>query len=281
MVIMAEEKIYVINNRGEREPFSFRKVYNSCRRIGASKGLARDIAEQIRSEVYPGIETSEIFNSVKQRLIGTSFRSGIKFSLKDAMRKLGPSGFDFEKYVGEVFTRNGFEVEMNQLIPGFCIGSYEIDFVAKKGGVVHLAECKYHHQAGNRVDLKVGLISYARFLDIKKGTYFKRQKVRPLIVTNVKFTSEVKRYARCTDIDLLGWKFPPRRGLEKMIEKQNLYPITILPSFKRYFKEIFARERIMMARDILEFSTKSLASRLKISPREIEKLREEAGLLLE
>ncbi len=278
---MTEEDVYVINNRGEREPFSFRKVYNSCRRIGASKKLANDIAEQIASEAYPGIETSEIFNSVKQKLIGTSFRSGIKFSLKDAMRKLGPSGFDFEKYVGEVFIMNEFEVEMNQFIPGFCINSYEIDFIARKDKIVYLAECKYHHQAGNRVDLKVGLTSYARFLDIKKGAYFRKARVKPLIITNAKFTSEVKKYASCNGIDLLGWKFPPRKGLEKMIERKNLYPITILPSFKRYFKEIFARERIMLARDLLDFSTKNLASRLKIPIREVEKLREEAELLLE
>lgn len=33
--------LYVINSRGEKELFSFQKVYESAMRVGASKELAR------------------------------------------------------------------------------------------------------------------------------------------------------------------------------------------------------------------------------------------------
>lgn len=278
---MAKEKIYVVNARGETEPFSLRKVYRSCRRIGASKKLAEEITKEIENKIYPGIDTSEIFKWVKERLSGTSFKSGMKFSLREAMRKLGPTGFDFEKYIGEVFIKNGFEVGLNQNVPGSCISSYEIDFVAKKGGLIYLGECKYHHQAGKRVDLKVGLSNYAKFLDISRDSAFPGFQIKTLLVTNAKFTSKLKRYSKCVGIELLGWRYPRRKGLERMIEKKNLYPITILPSFKRYLKKIFAQKRIMLALELLEDSPKKIAQKLKLPLKEINKLVEEAKILLE
>ena len=104
--------LYVINSRGEKEPFSLKKVYRSCRRVGASKNLAKRVSKEIEKRVYPGIKTSEIFKWVKRLLSREAPASVIRFSLKEAMRKLGPSGFDFEKYIGEIFSRNGFEVKI-------------------------------------------------------------------------------------------------------------------------------------------------------------------------
>ena len=280
-ILMAKEKIYVINARGERELFSKKKVYRSCRRIGASPSLADEIASHIAKRVYPEIPTSEIFEWVKQSLSGTSFQSGIKFSLKKAMQKLGPGGFDFEKYVAEIFSQNGFEVEINQYVPGKCVEDHEIDFIAKAKRVAYIGECKYHHQPGKRVDLKVGLADYAKFLDISKGKHFKKTKIKPMIVTNTKFTSQLKQYAECMGIELLGWKYPKRKGLERMIEKQDLYPITILPSFKRYLKKIFAKQRMMLALELLETTPKRLSNKTQIPLEIAKKLTEEAEVLLE
>ena len=60
--------IYIINSIGEREPFSFQKVYRSARRAGASGVLAKEIAKPIEREAFSGIKTSEIFERVRQLL---------------------------------------------------------------------------------------------------------------------------------------------------------------------------------------------------------------------
>ena len=273
--------LYVINSRGEKEPFSLKKVYRSCRRVGASKDLAKRVSKEIEKRVYPGIKTSEIFKWVKRLLSREAPNSVIRFSLKKAMRKLGPSGFDFEKYIGEIFSRNGFEVKLNQEIPGYCISSYEIDFLAKKRNLTYIGECKYHQLPGKRVDLKIGLSNYARFLDISKSSRFKKSRLKTIIVTNTKFTSEVIKYSKCMGIELLGWNYPPRKGLESIIDKLKLYPITILPSFRRYFKRFFAEHRIMLALDLLEDSPQNIAEKLKLPQKEIEGLTKEAKILLE
>ncbi|MDP2930396.1 MAG: ATPase, partial [bacterium] len=109
---------YVINSRGEKEPFSFGKVYGSARKVGASKKLAREIAEIIGREAYPGIKTFEIFRKVRKLLNREIPKAALRFNLKKAMQALGPTVFPFEKYIGDVFSRQGFKVKLNQIVPG-------------------------------------------------------------------------------------------------------------------------------------------------------------------
>ncbi len=122
---------YVLKFNGEKEPFSFNKVYGSARRVGASKDFAKEIAKIVEKEAYQGIKTSEIFRKVKKLLKREKIAASFKFNLKNAMRRLGPTGFPFEKYVTEIFSKNGFKTKLNQNIKGSCC-KYEIDFLAEK-----------------------------------------------------------------------------------------------------------------------------------------------------
>ncbi len=271
----------VINLRGEKEPFSRKKVYEACRRSGASKKIAEKVAKKIEKKVYPGIKTKKIGELVKKILSKESKKSSIKFSLKDAMRKLGPSGFDFEKFIADVFAKNNFKVALNRRLPGSCISSYEIDFTATKNKIQKIGECKYHSSPGSRVDLKIALYNHARFLDIKKHKKFKNKNIQSVLVTNTKFTSKVIKYCKCNNIELLGWRYPKNKGLEKVIEKSNFYPITILPSFKKSFKKMFAKKRMMLASDILNFKPAKISQKTNIPIKEVKKLVEEAKILLE
>ena len=136
------KKIYVINLRGEKEPFSLRKVFRSARRAGASEKLAKEIALSIEKRVYPGIKTTEIFQTAKTLLRKGDPKAELRFNLKEAMRKLGPSGFPFEKYIGDIFIELGFKVLLNQIIFSKC-ARYEIDFIARKDKLIYLGECKF------------------------------------------------------------------------------------------------------------------------------------------
>ncbi len=273
--------IFVINSEGKSLPFSIKKIYQSCRRSGASKALAKKISEKVAEKAYSGMKTSEISILVKEFLSRKSPKTSIKFSLKEAMRKLGPSGFDFEKYVGQIFSKKGFEIKLNQIVSGACISSYEIDFVAKREELIRIGECKYHYLPGAKVDLKVSLYNYARFLDISNGQYFNNQDLKATLVTNAKFTNKAIKYSKCMNVELFGWRYPPKKGLQSLIEKSNLYPITILPSFNGYLKQVFAQRGKMLALDLLETSAQVLAKELKLPLNKIEKLVEEAEILLE
>jgi hypothetical protein len=277
------KKIYIINKRGEKEPFSEKKVYNSARKVGASNKLAKEIATTIRKKVYPGMTTNEIYDQVEEMLEKEYPKGGIRFRLKEAMMSLGPSGFPFEKYIRGVLQELGFEVNINQFIKGSCV-THEIDVLAKEKKYCLIGECKYHTIPGGRVDLKIGLHHYARYLDIQVGDYFKKKlknlKPRPIIITNSKFTSKLLKYAECVGLDLLGWKYPRGTGLEYIIETEKFYPITILPSFKDGLLEVFSQQGLMLAQDLLAIDPEKYSKKLGISKRKISALKKEAEILL-
>jgi hypothetical protein len=219
------KEIYVTNKRGEKEPFSFKKLYQGVRNCGASKEVALEIASQIQKEIFPGISTQAIYQRAFELLLERSPKSAIKFNLKSAIEKLGPTGFPFEKFVARIFEAKGFEVKVNQIIPGFCI-QYEIDFVAKKENLVYIGECKFHSIPGGRVDLQVALSNFARFLDIKNGKFLNSNlEYKSILVTNTKFTQEAISYSKCVGVELLGWKYPQGGGLEKEIEENRLFQL--------------------------------------------------------
>ena len=276
-------KLYVLNSRGEEEPFSLQKVYLSARKAGASGALAKEVAEVIQLESYPGIKTSEIFRKVERMLLKRDLRPALKFSLKKSMLKLGPTGFPFEKYVGEVFSRMGFKVKINQQVPGYCCRFYEIDFLAEKNNLIYIGECKYRHLAGGKVHSDTALSNYARFLDIKKGKSLggkKRSMLKSLLVTNAKFTTKAIDYSRCVGVELLGWNYPPRKGLEYLVESKKLYPITVLPSLKKYLADVFAQNKMMLAEDLLKIDARRFSRKTGIPLKRLESLIKEAEVLL-
>jgi hypothetical protein len=271
--------LFVVKFDGEKEPFSVKKVYQSAKRAGASEKLAKKIAKKIEKEIYPDIKTSEIFRIVKNLLKQETPKTALRFNLKEGIKKLGPTGFPFEKYIGEIFSRNNFEVKLNRHIPGFCC-KYEIDFLARKGSILYVGECKYRNLERGKVHSGIALANYARFLDIKKGKFFdKKLKVKSLLVTNRKFTSKAIKYSNCVGVKLLGWNYPKGQGLERLIGSQKLYPITMLPSLSRYLAEIFASKKIMLARDILDIDPKKLSKKIKAPKSKLEALKKEAKIL--
>jgi len=279
------EHLYVINLSGDKEPFSFQKVYNSARRVGASRNLAQDIAKVIKKKAYPGMKTSEIFSDVTKMLNSKTPKAALRFNLKKGMKKLGPTGFPFEKFVGEVLKRLGYNVKINQYLPGHCIRSYEIDFVTQKEKIIYVGECKYRNLPGEKVHSKDALANYARFLDISNGSFFKLKKhegfkIKTMMVTNAKFTKKTLDYCKCMGISALGWRYPRTQGLECLIEENKLYPITILPGLNSYLANFFVSKKIMLAQDILTINPKKLSKELKIPEKQILILKKQAENLL-
>jgi len=277
-------KIFVVNSRGEREPLSLRKIYRSARRAGASGFLAQRITKEIESFAYPGIKTSEIYQKIHQFLRKREPKSAIKYRLKEAIRKLGPTGFPFEKFIGEIFKELGYQVKLNQIVKGKC-AKYEIDFIAEAERKIFVGECKFHHIAGERVDLKVALANYARFLDILNADYFSQRiksekEIKSILVTNTKLTSQAIKYSRCVGVDLIGWRYPSNQGLEKIITENQFYPITILPSCRGFVVDVLVQRKIMLVRDLLEIDISRIKGLSRPLKNKLEKLVREAELII-
>jgi hypothetical protein len=281
----SSEKIFVINSLGEREGFSEKKVLNSLRRSGASNEVANKVLSQVRERLVSDMKTSEIFKMIKSFLRKEKFQVALKFNLKESIKILGPAGFIFEKYITNIFREYGYKVKTDQIIYGRCI-DYEMDVLAQKENTMYLGECKYRNSPGEKVDVNVCLKEFALLNDIRRGKFFSSddsiKSIQSLIITNTKFTDQAIKYAECEGIYLLGWRYPLEGGLEKLIEDKKLYPITILPSFKKYLMGYFVEKNMMLVKNLLEIKdVAKFAEIAKIPARQIESLCQEARILLE
>jgi len=277
--------LFVINSKGEREAFSYYKVYRSAKRAGASKAFAQTIAQTIKKEAYPGIKTLLIFKKIKKLLREKTPGAALRFNIKEGMRKLGPTGFPFERYIKNILEALGYQVKINQFLPGKCLKSYEIDFIAIKGKTIYVGECKYKQRLGETISYHEVLANHARFLDLLNGKHFQADMrrgfiVKAMLVSNAKFNDRTRDYCRCVGTELLGWNYPKDRGLEYFIDREKLYPITILPALKGYLKDVFVEENMILAKHLFERDLQKFAKKRNLSLKQIEVLSAQAGALL-
>ena len=241
-----EKQITVIKASGDREPFSEEKVRTSLRRSGASPELADDVLEVVRSELYDGISTKEIYQRVFQHLREIGAHLASKYNLKRAIMELGPSGYPFEKFLARVFDSAGYQTAVGQQVRGKCIW-HEVDVLAEKDGVKHMIEAKFHNENGLKTDTKVALYVHSRFLDISAGGGFDKG----WVITNTKLTRDARTYCECVGLRYMSWNKPEGQSLREMVEKSELYPITALISLNPQEKTLLLEEGIVVCKDLL------------------------------
>jgi Holliday junction resolvase-like predicted endonuclease len=262
----------IIKASGEREKFSKKKLCQSLKRAGAGSRLADRVCREVSKFVRPGIDTEKILDKAFSCLRKKNPILAARYNLKRAIMELGPTGFPFEQYIAQILREYGYAAKVGKLIRGRC-ATHEIDVVAAKSNRCFMIECKYHNNRGIRSDEKVALYVYARFLDVKK--IFRQA----WLVTNTRCTNQAVRYAKCVGLRIISWRYPQNEGLEYLIEKKGLYPITILPSLNRETRERLAQKKIMLAKDLLKYPANTLAQLTGLRPKVIKRLREEAERL--
>ena len=188
-----------------------------------------------------------------------------RYQLKDAIMRMGPAGFAFENYIASLLEHYEYEVGgIRVKIRGEC-AMHEIDLIGIKEDKEYLIECKYHSSRGIYTGLKVALYTHARFLDTSKK--FSGE----IIFCNTQVSTNAKKYAKCIGQKIFSWRYPPTNSLEKIIEKNNLYPITILNLSQNELK-IFSESNIMIAKDLLRYDDSKISRMTGISRKRIVSL---------
>lgn len=268
--------LYITKSSGERERFSAHKFIRSLRRSGASRATV----EQALQEVFrrKPTTTQEIHDITTRVLQSYDLPVADRYNLKRALMALGPEGYPFEKFIGQLFTHLGYQTETSVIIAGACV-DHEVDVLAKNKDQHVMVECKFHNRPGLKTDVKVSLYVQARFEDVndaanEDSSHRNHTKHRACIVTNTQFTSEAIKYAACKNIQLIGWAYPREDNIAQLVEKFQLFPVTTLTSLKRSQQRLFMQEGIVLCSDILN-RAKDL-TRLGISPRNISRIQAEA-----
>lgn len=245
----------IIKASGRSEDFSIQKLADSLVRSGASRDVALDIAEKIENQITASTHTKKIYRIAKKMLRKYNRASGMRYSLKRAISALGPSGYPFEKYFARILQEHGYTAELNRVMQGYCV-THEVDVFAGRGNEHYTIECKYHSSGGKPTDVKVALYIYARFMDIKKACELmpghKDMVHQGWLVTNTRCTSDAIKYAECSGLKIVSWRYPDKNSLEKMIETKRLYPVTILSPIKKDVLATLFRNDIVLAQDIAD-----------------------------
>ena len=238
-------------------------------RAGASKDTARKILKKVRSEVFRDMTSKDIYKKVLDAISEERNLRGLhhRYQLKDAIMKMGPAGFAFENYIGTILGYYGYNVEkIRSKVKGRCI-SHEIDIVGIRGDREFLIECKYHSSRGTYTGLKVALYTHARYIDTQSR--FSGE----IIFCNTKISNNAKKYAKCVGQQVFSWRYPPSSSLEKIIEKHNLYPITILNLAQNELR-VFSENNIMIAKDLLKYDDLKISQITGISKKRIKNLQD-------
>jgi hypothetical protein len=274
---------HIIKASGESEPFNREKLEGSLRRSGASSKIIDEVVSEVVSWIEDGTSTKKIYSRAFNLLQNKRRSMAARYSLKKALMELGPTGYPFEHFVGQIFQNQGFEVQVGRLVQGQCV-QHEVDVVATNSKNQHFVECKYYNSQDKHANVQVPLYIRSRVDDI-----IRKRKSLPeyndfsffgWIVTNTRFTSDAMDFGKCAGLHLVSWDYPKDHSLKDMIEKARFFPITTLTQLTRREKLTLMEKGVVLCRqlnadhsliDIFNFTKSKKASLLK----EIKELSEE------
>lgn len=237
---------------GEKAEFDESKLRRSLERSGASDLIINQIIDEITTILYEGITTKEIYKKAFELLRKSSRPTAARYKLKKAISELGPTGYPFEQFVGEILRRQGYEVEVGITVQGHCV-KHEVDVVAEKDTQHFMVECKFHNQ-GQRCDVKVPLYIYSRFRDVekqwKKRAGHDTKFHQGWIFTNTRFTSDAVQYGSCSGLRLVGWDYPKKGSLKERIDISGLHPITCLTTLSKREKQKLLSMNVVLSKEI-------------------------------
>ena len=273
-------KIKVTKASGAVEDLNSDKLRVSLIRSGADREQADSIIETILKEIPPHITTKKIYGLAKKYLRQINHASGLRYSLKKALLRLGPSGYPFEKYIGEVLKHYGYSVEIGPMVNGRCV-KHEVDVFAVNDTEVLAAECKYRNSGGSTIDVKTAMYVHSRFRDLESvmKTEYPGRSFRGMLITNTRFTTDAVQYAECAGVDLKSWRYPETGGLQEMIEAKNLYPVTVISGVKSgLIKALFDKD-IILLKDLAGMDTGTIMKILSLNEGKAKNLKKQADEL--
>ena len=270
-------EIKVTKASGAVETLNIDKLRSSLTRSGADRVQADETIERILKVIEPKTSTRKIYKLARKYLRQLNNASGLRYSLKISLQKLGPSGYPFEKYFGAILENYGYEVKVGIILEGRCV-QHEVDVLAIKDNEVSLYECKYRNKPANTTDVKVAMYVNSRFRDIKPviNEEYPGRKFRGCLVTNTRFTSDAVTYADCSGLHIISWGYPQKGSLERLIEDKRLYPVTIISGINSALVRSLIAHDIILLKDLAGMDVKDMMRMLSLPGKKASALRKQA-----
>lgn len=265
---------------GEMEPFSQSKLRTSLHRSGADDETIQSVINDVESWVSDGMTTKKIYDRAFALLRKKQLGIAARYKLKNAMMELGPTGHPFEFFVGEVFRRLGFQVEVGQVLQGHCV-THEVDVIATSDHNQHFIECKYYQSTGKNGNVQVPMYIRSRVDDLirfrKDLPQYAGYTFHGAVVTNTRFTTDAISFGECTGLQMLSWDYPAGRGLKEIIDEKRIFPVTVLTKLTNAEKQDLMEQGIVICSQLLKNPT--ALTRIGLDDRRMQKILEEVRSL--
>lgn len=231
----------VVKRNGRIESYDRQKIRSSLLKCTGPAVAERVIAE-LEGSITGRVNSSEIHERIKKILWRHDPAGAVRYQLRESMMKLGPAGYNFEDFYARIVREMGHEPLVRQRLSGRCV-IHELDVIYSDAGGKRFAEMKYHNEFGIYTGLKEALYTYMRLLDLNEANHgFAGAE----LVSNTKVSDDAIDFAKCRGMGIIAWKYPPDSGLEVMIERMKLYPVT---SFEELIGE--GRVRKLMSEGVI------------------------------
>lgn len=267
---------------GELVPFDQEKLRVSLYKSGADRNEVKQVIEEIFPLLYDGMPTKELYQLAFRHLKKMSNSLAARYSLKKALRDLGPAGYYFEKWVARFFNSYGYQTMTGKLIPGVAV-THEADVIARKGDDTFWIECKFRNTVDAKITVTTPMYLLSRIKDISVKEYdlfdSKTTFTRGWLVTNAYLTTDSVHFGEYYGIDLLSWDYPNGKSIKNLTDQKALYPITCLTTITKKEKELLLSESCIMVKDLM--ADRSFLNKLNLTRRKQKIILKEVCELVE
>jgi len=276
------ENINITKASGLKAPFNKGKLKQSLLRSGANNEQADEITNEVIEMLVEGMSTRKIYKTAFRLLRNYSRPAAARYKLKQAIMELGPSGFPFEQFVGELLKHRGYKTQVGVIVKGHCV-NHEIDVIAEKDEHHFMIECKFHNRQGYVCDVKIPLYIQSRFLDVEASWKLidghSEKFHQGWVVTNTRFSEDAAQYGRCMNMNLVGWDYPRNNGLKDWIDSSGLHPVTCLTTLTHREKQELLDKKIVLCKTL--HHNYSLLQSIGVNPPRLQKVMDECAALCE
>ncbi len=238
----------ITKSDGSKEPFDARKLRDSLVSARASLEVADEIVASVSQTIRPNDTTARIYQAAHRMLARRERPVASRYGMRRSLLELGPTGFPFEKFVGELYRADGYDVAVGEMLYGSCV-SHEVDVLAWDDQDLIALEAKFHNDLSFKTDTKVVLYVKARVEDLQTHEHKiggrSRAVTRGAIATNTKFTDTAETYAACNGIELLSWETPRGDNLYDRMGRHGVFPVSCLTSLTAREKRVIAEAGIV------------------------------------
>jgi len=247
--------IHVKKHSGELVPFEPKKLRHSLSKSEASEEEVEKVFRSIQPRLYHGITTRELYELAFDLLRNHRDSYAARYSLKKALRDLGPEGFYFEKWIGKLFANAGYQTTTGKTVQGHAV-THEIDVIATKGTTMLAIECKFRNDVDAKISVTTPMYFLSRVKDIKELSFSffetSQQFTDGWLVTNAYLTTDSIRFGEYYNLNMLAWDYPAQNSIKNQADDLALYPITCLTNLSNAEKSALLKNGCILVRDLVE-----------------------------